>query len=105
MEITWYGLSCFRLTERGLATVVTDPFDNRAVGYASLKLKADIVTVSHAAPGHNFEAAVKGYTRRSPVQVNMKLAACLSRASRRTTMRNAALMNRAIHCMCSITTA
>jgi L-ascorbate metabolism protein UlaG (beta-lactamase superfamily) len=63
MEITWYGLSCFRLTERGLATVVTDPFDNRAVGYASLKLKADIVTVSHAAPGHNFEAAVKGYTR------------------------------------------
>ena len=26
MEITWYGLSCFRITERKHATVVTDPF-------------------------------------------------------------------------------
>ncbi|MCX8024586.1 MAG: MBL fold metallo-hydrolase [Thermanaerothrix sp.] len=60
MEITWYGHSCFRITERNLATVVTDPYDHRAVGYAPLKLKADIVTVSHAAPGHNYLAAVKG---------------------------------------------
>lgn len=60
MEITWYGLSCFRLTERGLATVVTDPFDHNATGYPPLKLKADIVTVSHDAPGHNYAAAVKG---------------------------------------------
>ena len=60
MEITWYGLSCFRLTERGLAAVVTDPFDNRVTGYEALKLRADIVTVSHAAPGHNFTGAVKG---------------------------------------------
>jgi L-ascorbate metabolism protein UlaG (beta-lactamase superfamily) len=60
MEITWYGLSCFRLTERGLASVVTDPFDHRAVGYEPLKLKADIVTISHDAPGHNNAGAVKG---------------------------------------------
>ena len=60
MEITWYGHSCFRLTERGLATVVTDPFDNRVTGYEALKVKADIVTVSHDAPGHNFTSAVKG---------------------------------------------
>ncbi len=60
MEITWYGLSCFRLTERGLATVVTDPYDHRVAGYDALKLKADIVTVSHDAPGHNFTSAVKG---------------------------------------------
>ncbi len=60
MEITWYGHSCFRITERNLATVVTDPYDHRAVGYAPLKLKADIVTVSHSAPGHNYLAAVKG---------------------------------------------
>jgi len=60
MEITWYGHSCFRLTERGLATVVTDPFDNRITGYEALKVKADIVTVSHDAPGHNFASAVKG---------------------------------------------
>ncbi len=60
MEITWYGHSCFRLTERGLATVVTDPFDSREIGYDSLKLKADIVTVSHESPGHSFTTAVKG---------------------------------------------
>ena len=60
MEITWYGHSCFRLTERNYATVVTDPFDHKAVGYDALKLKADIVTVSHDAPGHANYDAVKG---------------------------------------------
>ena len=60
MEITWYGHSCFRLTERNYATVVTDPFDHKTVGYDALKLKADIVTVSHDAPGHANYDAVKG---------------------------------------------
>lgn len=60
MEITWYGHSCFRITERGLATVVTDPYDHKQVGYEPLKLKADIVTISHNSPGHNNLAAVKG---------------------------------------------
>jgi L-ascorbate metabolism protein UlaG (beta-lactamase superfamily) len=60
MEITWYGHSCFRLSERGLASVVTDPFDNKTIGYDSLKLKADIVTVSHDASGHNNVDVVKG---------------------------------------------
>jgi len=63
MEITWYGLSCFRITERGMATVVTDPFDHGAVGYEPLKLKAEIVTASHEAPGHSFFSAVKGTSR------------------------------------------
>jgi L-ascorbate metabolism protein UlaG (beta-lactamase superfamily) len=63
MEITWYGHSCFRLTERGLATVVTDPYDYRATGLGQLKLKADIVTVSNNVSGHNFISAVKGYDR------------------------------------------
>ena len=62
MEITWYGHSCFRLTERGLATVVTDPYDAREVGYETLRLKADIVTVSNDTPGHNYLTAVKGDT-------------------------------------------
>ena len=60
MEIVWYGHSCFRLTERNMATVVTDPYDNKSVGYFPLKLKADIVTISHDAPGHNNSEAVKG---------------------------------------------
>ncbi len=60
MEITWYGLSCFKITERGMATVVTDPYDHRETGYEPLKLKADIVTVSHDAPGHNYLEGVQG---------------------------------------------
>ncbi|MBN2149457.1 MAG: MBL fold metallo-hydrolase [Anaerolineales bacterium] len=63
MEITWYGLSCFRLTERGLATVVTDPYDSDVAGYEALKLRADIVTISHDAPGHNYTTGVKGSSR------------------------------------------
>ena len=63
MEISWYGLSCFRLTERGMATVVTDPYDHTAVGYKPLKLRGEIVSVSHDAPGHNFLTAVKGRER------------------------------------------
>lgn len=62
MEIVWHGLSCFRLTERGLATVVTDPFDS-SVGLPAPKLKADIVTISHDAPGHNSTETVKGERR------------------------------------------
>ncbi len=62
MEITWYGHSCFRLTERNFVTVVTDPFDSKKIGYEPLKLKAEIVTISHDAPGHNFSDAVKGST-------------------------------------------
>ncbi len=59
MELTWYGHSCFRMMERGLAAVVTDPYDE-SIGYPALRLKADIVTVSHDAPGHNYLDAVKG---------------------------------------------
>jgi L-ascorbate metabolism protein UlaG (beta-lactamase superfamily) len=63
MEITWYGHSCFRLNQRGLAAVVTDPFDHQKIGYKPLRLRADIVTISHDAPGHNNLAAVKGKPR------------------------------------------
>ncbi|HET6846247.1 MAG TPA: MBL fold metallo-hydrolase [Anaerolineales bacterium] len=60
MELTWYGHSCFRMTERSMATVVADPFDSKVIGYGPLRLKADIVTVSHEAPGHANSDAVKG---------------------------------------------
>jgi L-ascorbate metabolism protein UlaG (beta-lactamase superfamily) len=53
MEITWYGHSCFRISERGMASVVTDPYNSEEVGYGPLKLKAEIVTVSCDQPGHN----------------------------------------------------
>ncbi len=60
MEINWYGHSCFRLSERGMASVVNDPFDHRQVGYEALKLKADIVTISQDAPEYNYLPGVKG---------------------------------------------
>ncbi len=59
MEITWYGHSCFKITERGQTTVVCDPYDSQTVGYQPLKLKADIVTISHESPSHSFVKAVK----------------------------------------------
>ena len=60
MEITWYGNSCFRLSDRGMASIVTDPYRSK-IGLPKLKLRADVVTVSHDAPGHNNTSAVKGY--------------------------------------------
>ena len=59
MEITWYGHSCFRMIERNVATIVTDPFD-KSIGLTVPRMKADIVTVSHSAPGHSNLDAVKG---------------------------------------------
>lgn len=61
MDITWYGHSCFRITERGQTTVVTDPY-TAAIGLPELRLKGDVVTVSHDMPGHNAVDMVKGYS-------------------------------------------
>lgn len=60
MDLTWYGLSCFRITERGQATIVTDPFGSN-LGLSLPKLKADIVTSSHDSSGHNNVNGVTGY--------------------------------------------
>lgn len=60
MEITWHGLSCFRMKERNLAAVVTDPYDG-SLGLPPLRLRSDVVTISHNARGHNYAEAVSGY--------------------------------------------
>jgi L-ascorbate metabolism protein UlaG (beta-lactamase superfamily) len=60
MDIIWYGHSCFRLIERGHASIVTDPFD-ATLGYEVPRLKADIVTISHPSAGHDHIDAVKGF--------------------------------------------
>ncbi len=55
VEITWLGWSCFRL--KGRETIIlTDPYEGLQEG----SLEADIVTISHEHPGHNYTAAVKG---------------------------------------------
>ena len=62
MEISWYGHSCFRLADRGKATIITDPYSD-TIGYDVPKLKGDVVTISHDAPGHNNYASVKNFQR------------------------------------------
>ena len=62
MEIVWHGLSCFRFIERGLGSVVTDPYGAES-GLPELKLRADIVTVSHDEPCYNNVKAIKGIRR------------------------------------------
>ena len=57
MDISWLGHSCFRIRGRDV-TVVTDPYD-RGLGYPTLKMNADIVTVSHDHPNHANAAAIQ----------------------------------------------
>jgi L-ascorbate metabolism protein UlaG (beta-lactamase superfamily) len=58
VEITWLGHSCFRLRDRA-ATVVTDPY-GKDLGLNLVRVRADIVTVSHDADDHNYVKGVKG---------------------------------------------
>jgi L-ascorbate metabolism protein UlaG (beta-lactamase superfamily) len=72
MEISWYGLSCFRLRDSS-GIVVCDPYD-RNVGLALPKLRADIVTISHDRPGHNAVDRVTGEPKilRGPGEYEVK---------------------------------
>ncbi len=45
MEIEWYGQTCFRLSEQGMATVVTDPYPPE-VGLSFPRAPVDVVTIS-----------------------------------------------------------
>jgi L-ascorbate metabolism protein UlaG (beta-lactamase superfamily) len=68
VDITWYGHSCFRIAERGSITLLTDPYGPE-LGLPPLKpMKAEVVTISHDRPGHNYMEAVKSPTlvARSP---------------------------------------
>ncbi len=59
MEITWYGQTCFRLSERGMATIVTDPYPPD-VGLTFPRPRADVVTVSHNDPHCRYTSGVRG---------------------------------------------
>lgn len=66
MEITWYGHACFRLAERGLSTVITDPYDPSLLTGAAPRLKGDIVLSSQDGPLANALERVEG----SPHRIN-----------------------------------
>ncbi len=61
MELTWHGLACFRISDRQLK-IVTDPY-GPDMGPTLPRLRADVVTISHDRPGHNYVKAVKGYRK------------------------------------------
>ncbi len=61
MDITWYGHSCFRLSDRGV-TIVTDPPDDN-MGYERPRIRADVVTISHEHPGHSNRVGFRGGPR------------------------------------------
>jgi L-ascorbate metabolism protein UlaG (beta-lactamase superfamily) len=61
VDIDWLGHSCFRVREGGV-TIVTDPYD-KSIGYVMPRVRADIITVSHDAPGHAAAAAIKSEAR------------------------------------------
>lgn len=61
MEIDWFGHACFRLRGRD-GTVVTDPY-SKGIGLSFPRPRADIVTISHGHPGHEFAEGVKGEPR------------------------------------------
>jgi L-ascorbate metabolism protein UlaG (beta-lactamase superfamily) len=51
LDVSWHGLSCFRLRGKN-ATVVTDPYP-ASVGVKLPRLEADLVTISHGHPYHS----------------------------------------------------
>lgn len=58
MDITWYGHSCFRLSEGGVVIVTDPPSDD--LGYDRPRIRADVVTISHDHPGHNNRIGFRG---------------------------------------------
>lgn len=60
MTISWYGHSCFKITNQGgHLTIITDPFD-KSIGLTPPRASADIVTVSHDHSDHNNIKAISG---------------------------------------------
>ena len=58
MEISWLGHSCIRIRGRG-ESLIADPY-GEALGLSPGKVRAEIVTVSHAHPNHSSTTAVAG---------------------------------------------
>jgi len=52
MEITWLGHSCFLIKGKE-QTIITDPC-HPDLGYRLGEPEADIATLSHFHPGHNY---------------------------------------------------
>lgn len=64
MKIEWMGHACFVITSKDGITIVTDPYEPYAFGgqiaYKPVKVKADIVTISHEHSDHNHTRTLSG---------------------------------------------
>ncbi|PKL72652.1 lactamase [Candidatus Kuenenbacteria bacterium HGW-Kuenenbacteria-1] len=69
MEITWLGHSCFKIQDKNI-TLITDPFDSQTGLKPLIKLKANIVTVSHDHLDHNNIKVVSGIEEEPPFIVS-----------------------------------
>ncbi|MFA9289121.1 MAG: MBL fold metallo-hydrolase [Weeksellaceae bacterium] len=58
MEIKYIGHSSFQIKTK-MARIITDPYDPKMVGMAYPKVEADIVTLSHEHPDHNYREGIK----------------------------------------------
>lgn len=59
MVITWFGLSCFKITS-GALTVVTDPF-SKDVGLTAPRMQTDVAVISNVAnPAYNNQESLGG---------------------------------------------
>ena len=56
MRISWMGHSCFLIETDEGTKIITDPYEpggyGGAVGYQPVRVKADVVTVSHQHADH-----------------------------------------------------
>jgi len=70
MKISWMGHSCFLLETSKGTKLITDPYESGgysgAVGYGPIDIAADIVTVSHQHPDHNY---LKGFKAANIIDV------------------------------------
>lgn len=66
MDIKYLGHASFSIKSK-LGSVVMDPFDAKTVGLKFPTQEADVVTVSHEHPDHNFLSGVTG----TPLIVNI----------------------------------
>lgn len=59
MTIQWLGHACFAIRHKGY-TVIIDPYNSDyTAGYPKLRLRADMVLVSHEHFGHNYREGVE----------------------------------------------
>lgn len=72
MIISWLGFSCFKIQIKDLV-LLTDPFGPET-GLRGVKIKADIVTVSHNHSDHNYVSGILGepFTIDSPGEYEVK---------------------------------